>query len=251
MRKADRLFQIIQILRRSTRPVTAYDIAEELEVSKRTVYRDIAHLMAQRVPIDGEAGFGYVLDAGYDMPPLMLTPDEIEAVMLGLQLVGRLGDAALNHAASDVLAKISSVMPQALLPFIAQPAVGIKPDETELVEAFDTRALRAAIREGRKLRLEYRSADGATTTRIVWPVLLGYADTHSLLIAWCETRQAFRHFRTERMVKVDVLDEAIGMSRGKLRGQWEKWREEEMEEAKAADRVSLGNRQARGFAGAG
>jgi predicted DNA-binding transcriptional regulator YafY len=228
MRKADRLFQIIQILRRSTRPVTAYDIAEELEVSKRTVYRDIAHLIAQRVPIDGEAGFGYVLDAAYDMPPLMLTPDEIEAVVLGLQMVGRLGDVALNIAASDVTAKITSVVPEAFLPYIAQPAVGIRPDEGEFTGEQDTRPLRAAICDGRKLKLNYRSADGATSKRIVWPVLLGYADTHSLLIAWCETRQAFRHFRTERMVRVQVLDEVIGVSRGKLRGLWEKWRVEEM-----------------------
>ncbi len=225
MRKADRLFQIIQILRRSTRPVTASAIAEELEVSKRTVYRDIAHLIAQRVPIDGEAGFGYVLGAGYDMPPLMLTPDEIEAVILGLKMVGRLGDVELNHAASDVLTKITSVVPEALLPYIAQPAVGIRPDDVGPSETHDTRPLRMAIRDGRKIKLDYRSANGTISTRIVWPVLLGYADTHSLLIAWCESRQAFRHFRTERIVKVELLDEAIGVSRGTLRAEWQTWRE--------------------------
>lgn len=231
MRKADRLFQIIQILRRSTRPVTASGIAEELEVSRRTVYRDIAHLIAQRVPIDGEAGFGYVLDAGYDMPPLMLTPDEIEAVMLGLQMVGKLGDVALNHAADDVMAKITSVVPEAFLPYIAQPAVGIRPDDLEPSGTHDTRQIRRAIRDGHKLKIDYRSAEGVTTTRIVWPVLLGYADTHSLLIAWCESRQAFRHFRTERMMNVEVLDAAIGVSRSKLRAQWLAWREEERRNA--------------------
>ncbi|MGV0912254.1 helix-turn-helix transcriptional regulator [Martelella sp. FOR1707] len=227
MRKAERLFQIIQILRRSTRPVTASAIAEELEVSKRTVYRDVAHLIGQRVPIDGEAGLGYVLDAGYDMPPLMLTPDEIEAVMLGLKMVKKLGDAALDTAADDVLAKITSVVPETFLPYIAQPAVGIRADVDELAGSQDTRPLRAAIRDGHKLKIEYRSADGVNTTRIVWPVLLGYADRHSLLIAWCERRQAFRHFRTERMARVEVLDEVIGVSRGKLRAQWLTWREEE------------------------
>lgn len=227
MRKADRLFQIIQILRRSTRPVTAAAIAGELEVSKRTVYRDVGHLIAQRVPIDGEAGFGYVLQDGYDMPPLMLTPDEIEAVILGLQMVGKLGDQALNHAADDVIAKIAAVMPEALLPSIDLPAVGIRPDDKTPSGAGDTREIRKAIRDGRKLKFDYRSADGTATKRVVWPVLLGYADSHRLLIAWCQSRQAFRHFRTERMTQVETLQETIGLSRSKLTAQWKKWREEE------------------------
>jgi len=235
MRKADRLFQIIQILRRSSRPVTSSELAGELEVARRTVYRDIAHLMAQRVPIEGEAGFGYVLDRRYDMPPLMLTPDEIEAVVLGVQMVARLNDAAMRNAAGDVMAKITSVMPQDLLPYIAQPAVGIKPDDVVGGDATrDTRPLRLAIREGRKLELDYRAADGTITRRIVWPVLLGYDDTHSLLIAWCQSKQAFRHFRTERILKVELLDESIGMSRSKLRQQWQQWRDAEMRKSRGA-----------------
>src|SRR5690348_4519948 len=110
MRRADRLFQIIQILRRSTRPVTAAAIAKELEVSKRTVYRDIGDLIGQRVPISGEAGFGYLLDPAYDMPPLMLTPDEIEAVVLGAQWVASHGDALIANAALDVIAKIEAAV---------------------------------------------------------------------------------------------------------------------------------------------
>ncbi|TAT82910.1 helix-turn-helix transcriptional regulator [Rhizobium ruizarguesonis] len=234
MRKADRLFQIIQILRRSSRPVTSSELADELEVARRTVYRDIAHLTAQRVPIEGEAGFGYVLDPRYDMPPLMLTPDEIEAVVLGVQMVARLNDAAMRNAATDVMAKITSVMPQDLLPYIAQPAVGIKPDDAGGDVTRDTRPLRLAIREGRKLELDYRAADGTITSRIVWPVLLGYDDTHSLLIAWCQSKQAFRHFRTERILKVEILGESIGMSRSKLRQQWQQWRDAEMRKSRGA-----------------
>lgn len=227
MRKADRLFQIIQILRRSTRPVTSFQLAEELEVARRTIYRDIASLIAQRVPIEGEAGFGYVLDAQYDMPPLMLTPEEIEAVVLGLQMVGRLSDGAMRNAAGDVMAKITSVMPQDLLPYIVQPAVGTRQDGKDGEATFDTRPIRLAIREGRKLALDYRAADGTLTSRIVWPVLLGYADTHSLLIAWCQSKQAFRHFRTEQVLKVEVLDEPIGMSKSKLRQTWQQLRDAE------------------------
>ena len=116
MRRADRLFQIIQILRRCTRPVTAAALAEELEVSKRTVYRDVADLIGQRVPIEGQAGLGYLLASDYDMPPLMLTPDEIEAVMLGAQWVAGRSDKALATAARDVVAKKLRSFPSVCAP---------------------------------------------------------------------------------------------------------------------------------------
>ncbi len=191
MRRADRLFQIIQILRRSTRPVTAVALAEELEVSKRTVYRDVADLI---VPIEGEAGLGYLLASDYDMPPLMLTPDEIEAVMLGAQWVASRSDKALSNAARDVIAKIAAVVPERLRPFIVEPSVGVKPTIVEPKERVDPSFLRSAIRNGRKLRLRYRSEAGEETERTVWPVIVGYAETSRLLVAWCELRQSFRHF---------------------------------------------------------
>jgi hypothetical protein len=127
VRRADRLFQIIQILRRGARPVTASALAEELEVSKRSVYRDIADLIGQRVPIQGEAGLGYVLDSNFDMPPLMLTPDEIEAAVLGAQWVAERGDPVLAHAARDLIAKIAKAVPERLRPFIAEPTIGAPP----------------------------------------------------------------------------------------------------------------------------
>src|SRR5512143_1539734 len=122
MRRADRLFQIIQVLRRTRRPVTADARAAELETSKRTIYRDIADLMARRFPIRGEAGVGYVLDGGYDLPPLMLTPDEIEAAVLGAQWVAGRGDTALARAAEDLMAKIADTVPERLRPFVLEPA---------------------------------------------------------------------------------------------------------------------------------
>jgi predicted DNA-binding transcriptional regulator YafY len=225
MRRADRLFQIIQILRRSTRPVTAAALAQELEVSKRTVYRDVADLMSQRVPIDGEAGLGYLIAADYDMPPLMLTPDEIEAVMLGAQWVERRADKVLSNAARDVMAKIAAVVPERLRPFIVEPSVGVKPTFTEPKESIDPSSLRSAIRNGRKLRLRYRSEAGEETERTVWPVILGYAETTRMLVAWCELRQGFRHFRTDRIIEVEALDENIGLRHGELRRRWQRWRE--------------------------
>src|SRR6478736_10356678 len=122
MRRADRLFQIIQILRRTSKPVTADTLAAELETSKRTVYRDIADLIGQRVPIRGEAGVGYVLEDGFDLPPLMLTPEEIEAAVLGAQMVASRGDPALARAAEDLIAKIAVSVPERLRPFVLEPA---------------------------------------------------------------------------------------------------------------------------------
>jgi len=225
MRRADRLFQIIQILRRSTRPVTAEALAAELEVSKRTVYRDMADLIGQRVPVEGEAGFGYLLGEGYDMPPLMLTPDEVEAVTLGAQWVAGRADKALANAARDVVAKIEAVVPESMRPLIAVPSVGVKPSADAPEPAIDMSRVRLAIREGRKLRLRYRSDTGEVTDRTVWPVILGYADATGLIVAWCELRQDFRHFRTDRVVEAHALDEAAGVGKPELRRRWRRWRE--------------------------
>ena len=225
MRRADRLFQIIDILRRSNRPVTAAALAAEIEVSKRTIYRDIADLIGQRVPIVGEAGLGYLLAADYDMPPLMLTPDELEAVVLGAQWVAERGDKALSRAAADVIAKIAAVIPERLRQFVFEPSVSARPTPIAPDETVDPSELRRAIREGRKLRLRYRSDPGEETERIVWPVILGYAEASRMIIGWCELRQAFRHFRTDRVIEAEVLEASNGLRKGELRRRWERWRE--------------------------
>src|SRR5215468_5331452 len=126
MRRADRLFQIIQVLRRTRKPLTADAIAAELETSRRTIYRDIATLIEQRVPIRGEAGMGYILEKGFDLPPLMLTPDEIEACVLGASWVTGHADAALARAAQDLMAKIADTVPERLRPFVLEPASGAR-----------------------------------------------------------------------------------------------------------------------------
>lgn len=181
MRRADRLFQIIQILRRSSHSMTAAALGAEPEVSKRTIYRDVAERIGQRVPIEGEAGFGYVLADGYDLPPLMLTRDEIEAVVLGAQRVATRADRPFANAARDVTAKIAAVVPEHMRSFVVQPSVGPKPPPDAAQEALDCGLLRSAIHTGCKLRLRYRSGAGEETERLVWPVILGYADTHRML----------------------------------------------------------------------
>jgi predicted DNA-binding transcriptional regulator YafY len=232
MRRADRLFQIIQLLRRSTRPVTAAALAEELEVSVRTVYRDVADLIGQRVPIEGEAGLGYLLADDYDMPPLMLTPDEIEAVVLGAQWVAGHADKALSNAARDVVSKIAAAVPERLRPFILEPSVGARPRvESMAIDAIDVNQVRSAIRDGRKMWLRYRSEAGEETERTVWPVILGYADATRLLVAWCELRNGFRHFRADRVIEARILERSNGLRKGELRRRWDRYRETVLDHA--------------------
>lgn len=221
MRRADRLFQIIQMLRRSRQPVTAEKLAGELQVSKRSVYRDIADLTGQGVPVRGEVGIGYILDREYDMPPLMLTADELEAAVLGAQWVAERADPALAGAARDLISKIASAVPQRLRPFVVEPTLGTPANNSPIIDGLDIRRTRAWIRNGRKLRIYYRSNQGNETQRIVWPVIVGYAETVRLLAAWCELRDDFRHFRTDRIISAEFLEETHSLGVRELRRRWE------------------------------
>lgn len=220
MRKADRLFQIIQILRRSPRPVTADAIALELETSRRSVYRDIAALMSQRVPIRGEAGVGYVLDGGFDLPPLMLTPDEIEAAVLGAQWVASRGDPALARAARDLIAKVAASVPERLRPYVHEPAGSALQSWKRADDGLDMAQLRAAIHSGRKVAIAYRDEQGQDTRRVVWPITIGYFDATRLLIAWCELRDDFRTFRTDRIQSAEFIADRYPVRPGVLRARW-------------------------------
>jgi predicted DNA-binding transcriptional regulator YafY len=220
MRRADRLFQIIQILRRSTGPVTAQALADELETSKRSVYRDVAALIGQRVPIRGEAGFGYVLDGGFDLPPLMLTTEEVEAAVLGAQWVAGHGDPALAHAARDLLAKITACVPESLRPVIHDAAARTPPAWNMPTDGLDIALARAWARKGRKIALVYRDRNDEVSKRIVWPVTVAYFDAARIVVAWCELRQAFRDFRADRVVSADFLDDRFPSRPADLRRKW-------------------------------
>lgn len=222
MRRADRLFQIVQILRRANQPVTADAIALELETSKRSVYRDVAALMGQRVPIRGEAGLGYVLDGGFDLPPLMLTEDEVEAAVLGAQWVSNHGDAALARAAQDLVAKLAAVMPEDLRPLVENAGARTPPSCGWQIppDGFDVALGRAWIRSGRKMRLTYRDREGKETQRTVWPVAIGYMEARRMLVAWCELRQGFRDFRADRVLAAEFLDERYPARPAAMRAKW-------------------------------
>jgi predicted DNA-binding transcriptional regulator YafY len=221
VRKADRLFQIIQILRRARKPITAEAIAEELETSKRSVYRDIATLMGQRVPIRGEAGMGYVLDSGFDLPPLMLTPEEIEAAVLGAQWVMARGDPGLVRAAEDLVAKIAASVPERLRPLVLDPSARTRTDRMPIPpDRIDMVAVRRAIHGSRKIQLGYRDEKGETTQRKVWPIAIGYLETVRMMVGWCELRNDFRHFRTDRITAAEFLEERTPERPAVLRARW-------------------------------
>ena len=169
-----------------------------------------------------------MLEAGFDMPPLMLTPDEIEAVVLGARWVAGRGDPALARAADDLVAKIGAVIPSHLRPFLLDGAL-TTPDRRDRIrpDSFDVAKVRAAIRGQTKIRLSYCDETDRTSERLVWPVAIAYYETVRLLAAWCELRQAFRHFRTDRIVAAEFLDERHGQRLGELRGRWKRGLEAE------------------------
>nr|WP_306266345.1 YafY family protein [Pararhizobium sp. IMCC3301] len=220
MRRADRLLQIIQILRRARRPYPASAIAEELEVSLRTIYRDIADLAGNRVPIRGEAGVGYILEDGYDVPPLMFTAAELEAIMLGMRMVQERGDDELKLGARDAIAKIAAVLPDHLKStFIDAPlyAAEYGPKTTDRI---DVAQIRFAMREQRKLKLAYRDENDVASERIIWPISIGYFRAARVVVSWCELRVDFRHFRTDRIDTMDVLEERYRPRRATLYADW-------------------------------
>lgn len=221
MRRTERLFQIIQILRSARTPITGRALAEELEISLSTLYRDMAELHAQRIPITGEAGVGYVLDDGYDMPPLMLTADELEAAALGAAWVASQADPSLGRAARDLVAKLSAAIPKDLQPVVLDASS--KPIQTRarVSESFDGALLRHAIRERYRLQLAYQDRDGVKSERIVWPLLIAFLDRTRYLIAWCETKDDYRHFKTERVQELKVIAEKYPGRRAALLKGWE------------------------------
>lgn len=219
MRRADRLFDIIQKLRTAKAPLTAAAIAAELEVTTRTVYRDVATLQARRVPIEGAPGLGYVLRRGFDLPPLMFTTEEIEAITVGVRLLRRTGDIGLQDAAESVLSKIAVVLPEALRASLGAPLF-VSERGAPRPEVADLSVIRAAIREERKLRIAYTDEQGRATERIVWPIAIAYYVEATLVSAWCELRNDFRHFRSDRIRALAVLEHSVPVPARELKAQW-------------------------------
>ncbi|WP_448951934.1 helix-turn-helix transcriptional regulator [Labrys neptuniae] len=221
MARTSRLLALLQILRAKRRPVTAAALAEELAVSERTLYRDIAELVAQGAPIQGEAGIGYVLRPGLFLPPLMLSEEETEAIVLGLRYVEQRGDDTLSRAASEAVAKIEAVLPPAALEIARNPVALPGPKRANFPEnRVAIEVLRRAIRAQAKLRIDYGDLIGQATTRVIWPIAIGFMNETRSLAAWCELRQDFRHFRTDRIVAASEIGERYPGRRSQLVKTW-------------------------------
>jgi predicted DNA-binding transcriptional regulator YafY len=220
MRRADRLFDVIQLLRTAKKPVTAAAIAEELEVTVRTIYRDVATLQARRVPIEGAPGLGYVLRKGFDLPPLMFTVDEIEAITVGAKLVRRLRDSELQQAAARVLDKVSVVLPESLRSHVDSAPFYVSRGDAVDPTGVDAAQVRSAIRDRRKMRIAYVDEKSRRTRRTIWPLAMAYYVDVTLVGAWCELRKDFRNFRVERIAASRVLAARFQDHNGQLLAQW-------------------------------
>ena len=212
MRKASRLFEIIQILRLARKPVTAAEIAERLEVTVRSIYRDIVALQAMRVPVEGERGIGYILRPGFDLPPLMFSIEETEAVVLALALLERTGDAELKAAARRVGDKIAGAVPPPLRETLSARALHAWGTVPRPPEGIDLATVRRAIRDEEKLLIDYRDEYARATERTIRPIALIYYSETANIVAWCELRQAIRNFRADRV-------EACEVTTGSFRGE--------------------------------
>jgi predicted DNA-binding transcriptional regulator YafY len=217
MDRIARMFEVIQILRAARAPVLASTLAERLEVSVRTVYRDVSALQAMRVPVEGAAGVGYVMRRGYDLPPLNFDQEEVEALQVGLLLLSRTGDTALQRAAQRINAKVDALQEEE--DWLRVQSFGAPADDPDLgcVTLSD---LRGAIRGARKLALSYCSEDGQLSERTVCPVAMVYNIDSVMIAAWCELRAGFRHFRVDRIQGSTILADDFVDRAHVLRSLW-------------------------------
>ncbi|HWM47595.1 MAG TPA: YafY family protein [Xanthobacteraceae bacterium] len=220
MSRAQRLLDLIQILRRHRRPVAGGALAAELGVSLRTLYRDIATLQAQGAHIEGEPGVGYLLRPGFMLPPLMFSEEEIEALVLGSRWVSERGDAPLAAAARNAIAKIAAVLPDELRERLDATTLLVPATGAAVIGDAELATIRAAIRAERKLIIAYRDSAERTTRRTIWPFAVGYFERVRVVAAWCELRQDFRSFRTDRIAELTATTTRYARRRQALLKEW-------------------------------
>jgi predicted DNA-binding transcriptional regulator YafY len=218
--RSERLLELIQALRRHRQPVSGAALADELGVSLRTIYRDIQTLIGQGATIDGEAGVGFVLRPGFVLPPLMFTDEELEALVLGSRFLAQRADKRLADAARNAIAKIAAVLPNDLRDSIDATGLLAGPGRKPPPDPIDVTSLRTAIRAEHKLVIDYADPNGKRTRRTVWPIALGFFDRVRVLAAWCELRQDFRHFRTDRIASLRETKQRYPRRRRALMKEW-------------------------------
>lgn len=219
MSRTERLLDLIQLLRRYRTPVTGETLAAEMGISIRTLYRDIATLQAQGADVQGEPGLGYVLRPGFLLPPLMLSADEIEALVLGSRWVAARGDPRLGRAAQNAVAKIEAVLPAELRDSVHIEGLVVVPGASPASQV-DLADIRFAIRNEHKLHIVYRDNDGAETRRTIWPFVIGFFDKVLIAVAWCELRQDYRSFRVDRIVTLETSGERYPRRRAVMHKHW-------------------------------
>lgn len=215
MRRSDRLFQIVNFLQGRKLAVTARQIAEELGVCERTIYRDMSDLMLSGVPVRAEAGVGYMLDGNYHLPPLVFDVEEIETLVLGAAMVGSWSDEQMAGTARRVLDKIKSALPERQRVLIYETALFAPDSSRKIPWTVDFSAIRRAVRSKNKLAFKYTNESGEKTERIIRPLAMAFFAPVWLVLGWCELRTDFRNFRLDRMESMEVLDEHFRDERGK------------------------------------
>ncbi len=220
MARTDRLLDLLQILRRHRHPVSGDVLSEELGISIRTLYRDIATLRGQGADILGEPGMGYVLKPGFLLPPLMFSQDELEALVLGVRWVSKRTGGALGQAADNALAKIAAVLPYDLSDRLDDHHLLVGPAQHPGTGMEALTQIRLAIRREHTLAITYEDQAGAVTQRVVWPFALGFFDHVRVMIAWCETRRDFRHFRADRITSLEETGQRYPRRKPVLLKEW-------------------------------
>ncbi|KTC78012.1 helix-turn-helix transcriptional regulator [Legionella brunensis] len=221
MSRSERLFELIQILRRHRYPISGAKLAAELGISLRTLYRDIASLQAQGAQIDGEPGVGYLLRPGFMLPPLMFSEEEIEALVLGFRWVAKRTDIKLSSAAHNALTKITAVLPNDLRHQADTTTLLIAPSPIVADRDSELALIRRVIRVEHKLRMTYFDQQDNETERIIWPFALGFFESVRIIIAWCELRHEFRYFRVDRVRKLIEVAERYPERKQKLLKKWQ------------------------------
>jgi predicted DNA-binding transcriptional regulator YafY len=221
MSRTQRLLDLVQLLRTYRYAVKAKVLANELEVSVRTIYRDIQTLQAQGAPIEGAPGVGYMLKPGFTLPPLMFSVEEIEALVLGVSWVADRTDRALGKAAKNLAAKVKAVLPKSLRRELEATTLIVGPGPaTPKVKDETAALLRRAVRNERKLLIRYADGKGEVSERVIWPFGLGYFESVLLVMAWCESRKDLRNFRADRILEIAEKDESYPGGRGSLLERW-------------------------------
>ncbi len=222
MSRSERLLQLLQVLRRYRRPVSGRALADELGVSIRTLYRDIASLQAQGAMIEGEPGIGYVMKPGFMLPPIMFRSEELDALVLGMRWVADRCDKTLSSGALGALAKIAAVLPSELRRELDESSLLVGAPLKRPTQIIAPDLLRAAVRAERKLEMTYEHAQGVRSRRVVWPFALVYFDQARVLMCWCELRGDFRNFRSDRIVHLEQMEQRYPKRRSTLLREWRK-----------------------------